>query len=262
MDRKTKSLTGVLATCLCLLLALLSPVATRATPSESLPIGAKARLGRGTVVAVQYSPDGTRLAVGGSVGIWLYDTRTYEVVSLIPGHDADALGFSFSPDARTLVGGDQDGIVRLWDVTTGNFRHALEGHTVGIDSVAFSPDGRTLASGGWNANETVHLWDAATGILRYSLQGHPGYVRDLAFSHDSRTLASSSHDDTILLWNVVSDAAMGDFRNLATNPDGRWAVWKSGTTVTAHFSSPHAPVQYQFRSRGSCCRRASGLRTK
>ena len=45
----------------------------------------------------------------------------------------------------------------------------------------------------------------------------------------------------------TSGSAAGAYRNLVTNPDGRWAVWKSGTTVTANFSSPRSPVQYYAR---------------
>ena len=42
----------------------------------SLPGGAIARLGRGSIGKVAYSPDDTRLAVAGRVGIWLYDAHT------------------------------------------------------------------------------------------------------------------------------------------------------------------------------------------
>ena len=52
----------------------------------SLPDGATARLGRGSIGEVHYSPDGTRLAVASSIGIWLYDTATYQEVALITGH--------------------------------------------------------------------------------------------------------------------------------------------------------------------------------
>ena len=76
----------VLAASLFLLLVGASPGITQESPSEQLPVGAKARLGRGSVQSMQYSPDGTRLAVGSSVGIWLYDTQTYEVKSLFTGH--------------------------------------------------------------------------------------------------------------------------------------------------------------------------------
>ena len=44
-----------------------------------LPEGAKARLGKGTMRHIQYSPDGTRLAVASSLGIWFYDTTTHQV---------------------------------------------------------------------------------------------------------------------------------------------------------------------------------------
>ena len=43
----------------------------------SLPEGAIARLGKGWInKSIAYSPDGTRLAVASSIGIWLYDAHT------------------------------------------------------------------------------------------------------------------------------------------------------------------------------------------
>ena len=51
-----------------------------------LPEGAKARLGKGAIHEIQYSPDGTRLAVASSIGIWLYDTTTYQEVALLTEH--------------------------------------------------------------------------------------------------------------------------------------------------------------------------------
>ena len=52
----------------------------------SLPEGAKARLGKGWINEIAYSPDGTRLAVAGGIGIWLYDTATYQELALLTGH--------------------------------------------------------------------------------------------------------------------------------------------------------------------------------
>ena len=53
----------------------------------SLPEGALARLGKGGISwgdrSVAYSPDGTRLAVATSIGIWLYDADTGAEVALI-----------------------------------------------------------------------------------------------------------------------------------------------------------------------------------
>lgn len=157
--------TRILAACLCLLLAMPVPGAAQESRSEFLPVGTKARLGRGTIVVMQYSPDGALLAVGSSVGIWLYDAQTREVEALLTSHAEAVDSVAFSPDGRTLASGSGDGSVHLWEVATGTLRYALEGHAGGVGSVAFNPDGRTLASGNWN---TVRLWDVATGTLQHT----------------------------------------------------------------------------------------------
>ena len=41
--------------------------------------------------------------------------------------------------------------------------------------------------------------------------------------------------------------AKGDFRNLVTNPDGRWSVTKTGRTASLSFDCPRSPVQYYAR---------------
>ena len=118
-----------------------------------LPEGAKARLGKGTINEIAYSPDGTRLAVAGSVGIWIYDTATHREAALLTGGATKITSIAFSPDGGTLASGGGDfrksvGTVRLWDAETGEHRQTLDGHTTLVLSVAFSPDGRSLASGG------------------------------------------------------------------------------------------------------------------
>ena len=37
-----------------------------------LPEGAIARLGKGGIVAMRFSPDGARLAIGTEIGAWVY----------------------------------------------------------------------------------------------------------------------------------------------------------------------------------------------
>ena len=71
----------------------------------SLPEGAKARLGKGFINEIAYSPDGTRLAVASSIGIWIYDAKTGEELDLITGHTKWVLSVAFSPDGNTLTSG-------------------------------------------------------------------------------------------------------------------------------------------------------------
>lgn len=58
-----------------------------------LPEGAKARLGKGQINGIAYSPDGTRLAVSSTTGIWIYDTQSGHELDLFIGNS----GYKFNP---------------------------------------------------------------------------------------------------------------------------------------------------------------------
>ena len=162
---------------------------------------AQARLGKGSIREIQYSPDGTRLAVASSIGIWLYDAQTGKELDLFTGHTDDVLSVSFSPDGLPLASGERwDSTVRLWDVATGDQKQVFTGHTSTVFSVSFSPDGLTLASG--SNDNTVRLWDVATGDQKQWFIGHTLAVNSVSFSPDGRTLASGSPDGTVLLWEL------------------------------------------------------------
>ena len=51
-----------------------------------LPEGAIARLGKGGINKIQYSPDNRFLAVASTIGIWIYDAVTLQEVLLFAGN--------------------------------------------------------------------------------------------------------------------------------------------------------------------------------
>lgn len=198
-----------------------------------LPEGAKARLGKGAIEQIQYSPDGARLAVGSSVGIWLYDTTTEQEIALLTGHSGIVGSVAFSPDGSTLASGGSGKIVRLWDAVTGAHLHTLEGETDGVLSVVFSPDGSALAR---VSQTTVDLWDVETKTYTRSLelrtpQGDTYSVSTVAFSPDGGILASGGSGSTIGLWNVVTGTRLRELEGhknsvsgIAFSPDGATLV--------------------------------------
>ena len=95
------------------------------SPQWHLPEGVKARLGKGRINEIQYSPDGTRLAVASGIGIWLYDARGGEEINLLTEHTDWVRSVAFSPDANTIASGSYNTTVHLWDANTG--RHIRTG---------------------------------------------------------------------------------------------------------------------------------------
>jgi RNA polymerase sigma factor (sigma-70 family) len=137
--------------------------------------------------------------------------------------------FQFSPDAATLMTASFDGVLRLWDVTTG--KELRRWDTSGwINAFAFAPDGKTLASIG--SGNTVRLWDVATGKELCEHSSHRNGFHALAVSPDGRTVASAGWDEDVRLW----DAATGRLRHRLTARDGSLHAPRfsaDGRTLTA-----------------------------
>lgn len=145
---------------LLIFLVLFSPISPAQDYAQmSLPDGAVARLGKGMLRQVLYSPDGTRLVVLSLIGIWLYDTTVYRVENSSdsrPGETEDLpfrgsrrVGTDLSRESSPISSGqakpDRNGEVAL-----------LAAHIGRVKSVAFSPDGGTLAGG--SGDGTVLVW--------------------------------------------------------------------------------------------------------
>ena len=181
-----------------------------------LPKQAKARLGKGGINVIQFSPDGTQLAVGSNIGIWLYDVETGEEKSLFKG----ACRFlAFSPDGRFLANGGEYGTdaprVQLWEIATG--REVLLPEVYDTASVLrFTSDGKTLASVGGSGDAIISL-DIETGrvTVRPFFSPKPiGMLRPInrvyAITRDK--LAGGRTDGKIQLWDTTTHKALPALR--------------------------------------------------
>jgi hypothetical protein len=148
----------------------------------------------------------------------------------------DGIQVALSPDGALLASAMYDGIIRYWDVPSGEELIHLQGHvdvknttsrlTSAFCSIAFSPDGTRLATGG--SDKIARIWDTTSGEELRTLIGHDNPVKWVAFSPDSTRLLSSTNlglrqDDT-RLWDAVSGEQIlilnGGGGATAYSPDG------------------------------------------
>ncbi len=126
----------------------------------ALPKKAKARLGKGRINAMQFSPDSTQFAVGSNIGVWLYDLRTGREISMFPGM---CQSIAFSPDGRYIVSSDskfgKEGL-KLWEIATGQ-EVALIDDLPSASALHFSEDGTTLLGVG-NSGELISQLNVET----------------------------------------------------------------------------------------------------
>ena len=180
-----------------------------------LPKEAKARFGKGGINAIQFSPDGTQLAVGSNIGIWLYDIETGEEKSLFRGM---CRFLAFSPDGRFLAnsGGHSDAPkVQLWEIATGREVLLPEVHDTAL-VLRFSSDGKTLVSVGGLGDVIVNL-DIETGEVGVKLFFSPELIgrlrpinRVYAITRDK--VAGGRTDGKIQLWDTTADKALPTLR--------------------------------------------------
>ncbi|MEU5536751.1 TIR domain-containing protein [Streptomyces sp. NPDC020362] len=188
---------------------------------------------RGAVYQVLFDPDGTQLAAGDSAGVvrlWRIDPESDPVAVPLNRQPAEHRGSvwvcKFRPHGDTpapgagplLVTGGNDGVVRLWDPSTGQGKRILRGHGRRIGTLSFSADGSMLAAGGNDG--VVRVWHSASGRRMRELTGQSDRLVSAAFGPAGPLLATASSDGDIYLWN----AATGEYqRELDVETDHVWA---------------------------------------
>jgi serine/threonine protein kinase/WD40 repeat protein len=90
------------------------------------------------------------------------DSKTLEqgLCATFRGHSAEVNGCAFLPDGKTMVSAANDGLIKVWDLQTGEERITLQGPGGPIVQMAVSRDGKVIAVG--NEQGTIKLLRAAT----------------------------------------------------------------------------------------------------
>ena len=130
----------------------------------NLPEHARSRLGKGTILDIQLSPDGNRLAISSTTGVWLYDVSTNARNTHLIRFDTQYTSkIAFSPDSETLATSGYDKTIRFWNADTGEQRLKFDTPDGPFRSMKFSPDSKTLISQSQNWNGVVWIWNVTNG---------------------------------------------------------------------------------------------------
>jgi WD40 repeat protein len=149
-------------------------------------------------LAAAVDPKGDLVAVSGDGATVHLTTIDGEAVrSLSGGSDPGPrvgfhLGISFDPAGDRIASVDPAGVIRIWDVLSGELSASVPGHNFGPGVTRFSPDGRWLATFITDSSASrfvdLALWEIATWEEQWRVE-LPSVPRQVVFSPDSERLA-------------------------------------------------------------------------
>lgn len=150
--------------------------------------------GSGVVNCAKFSPDDRYVMITKGADweqSYLWDWRSGSpAVEIHNETNVSVRCGAFTPDSRQLILAGNDGILRIYDVTSAAEVRRIVGLPQEYMEVVFSPDGAHVLGTG---NREVRMWDFATGeeVRRYAF---PGAIWGAAFSPDGSRIAFGSYD--------------------------------------------------------------------
>ncbi len=133
-------------------------------------------------------------------------------IPAVTGNSNYSLAFNFSteeesairsvgvtPNGQTIVTGDDDGKIKVWNGLNGQLEKTFSTEEDGIKTVVISADGNTIVSGG--EDSLIKVWNRRSGQLERTFEGHEEEINSIALSGNGNTIVSGSGDRTIRIWN-------------------------------------------------------------
>ncbi|HJP00630.1 MAG TPA: c-type cytochrome domain-containing protein [Planctomycetota bacterium] len=160
----------------------------------------------GVITSLDYSPDGSLLAVSGYNEVLLHDVAANELVGRLVGLSERIESVAFSPDGQRLAvaGGSPGrmGELQVWDVAERALSLSVPVTFDTIYGVSWSHDGARIAFG--CGDSTARAVDAQSGEQVLYQGAHADWVLGTVFSSDSSHLVTVGRDRSMKLIKVAT----------------------------------------------------------
>lgn len=167
--------------------ALINPAPIAQAKPAAKPVATIAR--RKTMwdtraIALAGKPASSLFAASLETGkIRIIDAAGKVAMPTLVGHNQAAYAVAWSPDGKTIVSGDEQARILMWDAKSGKLLKEfsrLKGHTRGIQSLSFSADGKSFVSVG--KDDAICVWATNGANPLWKVVGEPANFYGAQFS--------------------------------------------------------------------------------
>ncbi len=178
------------------------------------------------VLDLVVTPDSQLVVTGALDGIRVWTLEPPRFLYQLEDFGIPAHALAIHPNGFLVASGDNQGIVRFWNLRDKTVVSEFNAHSQTISGLVITSDQKRLITA--SRDRTIKVWDLATGDLLDTWTGHRGPIQAMALSPNGQVLASAGHDG-IRLWNAQTGRLLRHFQEhsdrvnvIAFSPDGQY----------------------------------------
>jgi len=200
------------------------------------------------ITAMATNPWSPLAAVAGQKQVLLYNTKTLELLGVLPFPEGVPHVLKFSRNGSLLLAGGghaaASGRVVVWDVKTGKRLFEVGDELDAVLCADISSDQRFIALG--SPSKVIRVYSTSTGELAYEIRKHTDWMTSLAFSPDSVLLCSGDRNGGAFVW----EAATGnEYLTLKGHKGGITGItWRSDSNLVATSSEDQSVKLWEVQN--------------